>query len=101
MYYLAFTPRNRPRVVDCARDGRRAGFGRPFEGDDHIDSLNLRLLAMLTTKLDFHWSYFRPRHPALDDAGPLLQDFESALQAAAILAAQYVDLGFDPANRTI
>jgi prophage antirepressor-like protein len=96
MYYLAFTPRNRPDVFDCARAGHGAGIRRPFERDDHIDGLNLRLLAMLTTKLDFHWASFRPRQPALDDADPLLRDFESALRAAATLAAEYVDLGFDP-----
>ncbi|VTZ26120.1 hypothetical protein MPC4_110067 [Methylocella tundrae] len=101
MYYLAFTPRNRPDVIDCARDGHGAGIQRPFDGDDHIDGLNLRLLSVLTTKLDFHWAYFRPRHPALDDAGPLLRDFESTLQAAATLAAQYAELGFDPPTRTI
>jgi len=101
LYYLAFTPRNRPGIIDCALDGHGAGIQRPFERDDHIDGLNLRLLAMLTTKLDFHWASFRPRQPALDDADPLLRDFESALRAAATLAAEYVDLGFDPPNRTI
>jgi hypothetical protein len=96
MYCLAFTPRNRLDVVNCAGAGNGRGITKPFSGSDYLNRFNLRLLAMQTTKLNLCWQQFRPRHPELADYDPFLANFESTLQAAAHLADQYVEPDFDP-----
>jgi prophage antirepressor-like protein len=96
MYYLAFKPRNRPDVMDCARTASDPVITKPFSGADYLNRFNLRLLAMLTTKLNLCWHQFLPRHPELDGYDPFLENFESTLRAALDLAVHYVEPDSDP-----
>ena len=83
IYFLAFTPRTH-------RDNA-PGIRKPYRHADYLDRFNLRLLAMLTTKLNFSWDQFRPRRPELDGFDPLLEDFETTLRSALNLAVHYVE----------
>jgi prophage antirepressor-like protein len=83
MCRLAFTPRNRP--------DNAPRITKPFSSDDYINRFDLRLLAMLTTKAFLRWQQFRPRRLDLDGFDPFLHNFESALDAAFNLSAQYAE----------